>query len=161
MPKEQSREDASRRKPETENSLIGVACVICATTIVVVAFCMWAHQRGERRQLEAVIESHIKSLAYKRPSELSKLEWESAVAWTLNLHANSLLSHEANHAAIASLEQEIRERAEGKEVSLEVIVWIWNAYANISPHGREYQKWKPVMLEEIKSGGAHWSLEIP
>ncbi|HUQ67995.1 MAG TPA: hypothetical protein VM165_00640 [Planctomycetaceae bacterium] len=111
-----------------------------------------------RRQADAV-ERHLESLAQRRPQEVSPQQWESAVAWTLNLHGNSLLRFQADGPTISRFEQRLSEKLSG-DVDLTTILWIWDEYAALCPGGASYQRFRSMMIEEIEGGGSNWGLQV-
>lgn len=109
------------------------------------------------------IQRLIYSLAQRRPATMTRGQWGSAVAWTRNLHGNSMLVFEADGSTLTAFEQRLRTRLEGN-VDMGTIHWIWGEYADICPHGASYQKFKPMMLEEIGSVGPNddvWGMKVP
>jgi hypothetical protein len=99
-------------------------------------------------------------LALRRPAELTPKQWESAVAWTGNLHANSLLSFEADGRTLRAFDGRLRAKLKGN-VDLATIHWIWKEYASLCPHGESYQRFHAQMMEEIEAGGGNWGMKIP
>jgi hypothetical protein len=94
---------------------------------------------------------------------MTRGQWGSAVAWTLNLHGNSLLRFEADRSAITAFEKRLKGKLAGR-VDMQTIDWIWNEYANLCPHGASYQRFKPQMLEEINEVGPNddvWGMNVP
>lgn len=121
----------------------------------------WFYRRHvEPRQHADAIEKHLESLALRRPKDLTPRQWESAVAWTLNLHGNSLLSFQADGTTIRRLERRLASKLRG-DVNLETIHWIWDAYAEACPGGARYQRFRAMMVEEIEAGGGSWGMNVP
>jgi hypothetical protein len=118
----------------------------------------------ERRVLQpsrqtAAIEKLLESLAARRPSGMAPRQWESAVAWTLNLHGNSLIRFQAEGHEIAAFQQRLASKLAGP-VDMATIDWIWDEYAQVCPGGENYQRFRPMMIEEIEAGGADWSMNV-
>jgi hypothetical protein len=107
----------------------------------------------------ALIERQIESLAARRPSNLTPRQWESAVAWTLNLHGNSLIRFQAETDEIVAFQQRLGKQLAGP-VDLTTIHWIWDEYAQVCPGGANYQRFREMMIEEIEAGGGDWSLKV-
>ncbi|MBC7818316.1 MAG: hypothetical protein IAG10_15630 [Planctomycetaceae bacterium] len=131
---------------------------------LLVAACGWFDRKflAPRRHDKAV-EQLIGSLAQRRPPDVTRGQWASAVAWTWNLHGNSLLFIEADAPTIAAFEQRLRDRLAGK-VDMETIDWIWNEYARLCPHGASFQRFKQRMQEEIETVGPDddpWGMKVP
>ena len=109
------------------------------------------------------IERLLRSLVACRPADMTRGQWGCAVAWTLNLHSNSMLMFEADVSAIAAFEQRLKDRLAG-DVDMQTIDWIWTQYAQLCPHGASYQRLKPQMLEEIQTVGPRddpWGMNVP
>lgn len=121
----------------------------------------WLDRRfGEPRRQAQAVERRLESLAMRRPSSMSRRQWESAVAWTLNLHGNSLIMFQADASEIRTFDQKLAKRLSGN-VDLETIHWIWDEYAKACPGGANYQKFRSHMDYEIKSGGGNWGMHVP
>jgi hypothetical protein len=120
----------------------------------------WFHRRYvEPRHHAAAIERRLQSLVDSRPHDMSPRQWESAVAWTLNLHANSLISFQADGPAIANFDQRLAKKL-AEPVDMHTIHWIWDEYDEICRGGANYQRFRAVMLEEIESGGGNWGMSV-
>lgn len=124
----------------------------------------WFHRKFVvTRYHSDAVESLIETLVDKRPPEITRGQWGSAVAWTLNLHGNSLLMFEADGPTIQAFEQRLKQKLAG-DVNMETIHWIWDEYANISPHGASYQRFKVQMQDEIDNVGPNddsWGMRVP
>jgi hypothetical protein len=74
----------------------------------------WLYRRIiEPRRHSDSVERRIESLALRRPPEMSPRQWESAVAWTRNLHGNSLLMFQADGPTIREFDQPPGGEAQG------------------------------------------------
>jgi hypothetical protein len=121
--------------------------------VAVIVTCTFSYRQTTAPYREAEkIHVQILSLADRRPAEMTQSQWDSAVSWTNNLHANSLVWGFKNAAPIRSLRLQIESRLDGP-VTMDTIIWIWDQYAELCPLGARYQKWRKVMLEEIERGG--------
>ena len=140
----------------------GLGSLLIVLTVLAVFFAGygWLYRRiiEPRHQADA-IEQHLTSLAGRRPKGLTPRQWESAVAWTRNLHGNSLLQFQADGPTIRQFEMRLARKLDG-QVDLKTIHWIWDEYAAICPGGASYQRFRPQMVEEIESGGGNWGLKI-
>jgi len=123
--------------------MIGV-CVLAVPLACVAWFYRFVVTSNECRHIERSIES----LAQKPPNDMTRGQWASAVAWTRNLHGNSLLLHEASRADIFRFSRELEQRLRD-DVDMATIDWIWDEYARLCPHGKKYQRFRPFMMEEI------------
>lgn len=151
----------TNRTPRRIQFGIRALFVVLTVLAILLAGYGWLYRKHiEPRQHTAAIEQHLKSLALRRPQELTPRQWESAVAWTGNLHANSLLRFQADGPAIRHLEQRLAKKLAG-DVNLDTIHWIWDEYAKACPGGAAYQRFRPQMMEEIEAGGGNWGLTIP
>jgi hypothetical protein len=140
---------------------------VLATTAVVltaslVAGAIWIdHTALKPHRIGRQIEEQIESLAKRRPPKMTKEQWTSAVAWTLNLHGNSLISFQCDSATLGNFRDRLAERLAGP-VDMTTILWIWDEYALVCPGGAKYQRFRPMMLEEIEAGGGGWTgINVP
>lgn len=135
--------------------------IILGVLAVLFAGYGWFYRKFEEplRHSDAV-KRHLESLVNRRPHDMSPRQWESAVAWTLNLHGNSLIMFQADGPTISKFEQRLAERLNG-DVNMETIHWIWDEYAKICPGGESYQRFRSQMIDEIESGGGNWLMNVP
>jgi hypothetical protein len=124
----------------------------------------WFHRRFVQpaRHSDA-IEQMIQSLALRRPPHVTRGQWASAVAWTNNLHGNSLLPFETDAPTLAAFAERFKKKLDG-EVDMTTIDWIWEEYADLTPHGAQYQRFKKIMDEEIAAVGPNddpWGMRVP
>ena len=133
-------------------TILGIACASYA----------WVHRKFiEPRQYADAVEARIESLVTRRPKKILPRQWESAVAWTLNLHGNSLMMFQADGPTIRSFDHRLADKL-ADDVDIDTIHWIWDEYAAICNGGKKYeQRYRKVMLEEIENGGHNWSLNVP
>lgn len=129
------------------------------TILVIAAGFAWYRDITEPYREAEKMRVLILSLADRRPASLSPKQWESAVAWTNNLHCNSLVWGFTNAPAIRDLRVRMESQLD-REVTMDTIIWIWDQYAKLCPLGASYQKWRKVMLDEIDSGGGNWRMVI-
>jgi len=118
---------------------------------------LWYRHATEPYREAARIRELIYSLVARRPENMTVRQWDSAVAWTNNLHANSLVWGFKNAPAIRNLRLQFESKLDG-EVTMGTIIWIWDQYAVLCPLGARYQQWRKIMLDEISSGGGTGSL---
>lgn len=90
---------------------------------------------------------------------MAPAEWESAVAWTINLHGNSLLFVQADASTIRTFREALESRTK-ESVDMETINWIWDSYADLCHGGKRYQRFRKQMNDEIASGGGNWCLDV-
>lgn len=76
-------------------------------------------------------------------------QWERAVAWTLNLHFNSLGWQKDDVRKLQEFEDRFDAKLAGN-VDMNTIHWIWDEYSRLCPYGARYQRFKPQMMEEIE-----------
>lgn len=124
----------------------------------------WLHRTilAPRREARAV-ERLLESLVDRRPDGVTRGQWGSAVAWTLNLHSNSMLMFEASAPRIAIFKEELQDRLSDR-VSMKTIYWIWSEYAKLTRHGADYQRFQVQMINEIDNVGPNddpWGMDVP
>jgi hypothetical protein len=135
--------------------------VLLAVLGVMFAAYGWVHRRiVEPQQACEAVHKRLISLAGRRPKDMTPRQWESAVAWTSNLHGNSLMFAQADGPTIRRFDQQLAKKLAG-EVNMETIHWIWDEYAEICRGGANYQRFRPEMLNEIEQGGGNWGMKIP
>lgn len=93
------------------------------------------------------VQESIKNLSTRTPPGVSREQWDLAVEWTLNAHANccgrreylkTLEEPEARRFAV-ELDHGLRG-----PVDLKTIGWIWDEFERISKHGKMYSdEWRP------------------
>lgn len=131
-------------------------------TISLVAGVIWIDYSDLKpHRIGRQIEQQIDLLAKLRPPEMTREQWTSAVAWTRNLHGNSLISFQCDSATLSDFRDRMAERFAGR-VDMSTILWIWDEYARACPGGANYQRFRPMMLEEIEVGGGGWGdINVP
>ena len=121
---------------------------------------LWYRQATEPYREAENIRVLVVSLTGRCPDNLTSKQWQSAVAWTNNLHCNSLVWGFNDGPAIRDLRLRLEAKLESP-VTMDTTEWIWDQYAVLCPLGAQYQQWRKVMLEEIDSGGGNWGIAIP
>lgn len=124
-----------------------VGCVSLVMSVVAGSL-SWFHQLREPFRESDQILSLIRSLESRHPADATPGKWKCAVGWTCTLHANSLDAYQADVTSIRQFREELATKLEGP-VSMETIDWIWNSYAGLCPGGANYQRYRPVMIDEI------------
>lgn len=120
-------------------------------------------QINRRRAVSREIEGTIRSLVSRRPSGVTRGKWGSAVAWTLNLHGNSLIWVETEEATLRRFQGSLHNKIAGI-VDMATINWIWDEYTKLTPHGRSYQRFKELMDEELAAVAPDediWGMRVP
>jgi hypothetical protein len=122
--------------------------IVAGILLVGGAFAFWllllepihSHDQWFRR-----VRAHIVALADKRPLEVSPGQWEFAVGWTINLHANCGAAHTwVNRVEAGPFAEELERRSQGP-VSLATIDWIWDEYVRMTEGGQSYSdKYRPT-----------------
>jgi hypothetical protein len=114
--------------------------VAVAAVAIVCSYVAWYNNRivAPRRCCDE-IRHIIESLATRRPPNVTVGQWEAALFWTENLHVSSMLSHEARLSELRKLRDDMREKVAG-EVDMDTILWIWDRYAQTTPHGKSYNR---------------------
>lgn len=156
VPDNDSAEAKTVRHGRTKVIVFTMVVIVCCATYY--KFQNWRAPYREDRALGAVIWR----LADHRPADMTPKQWESAVAWTVNLHCNSL-TFLAPADSIRQLRLEIESKLDNtdRSIDIETIHWIWDSYANLCPAGDRYQRFRKQMTDEIESGGGNWGIEIP
>jgi hypothetical protein len=96
--------------------------------------------------------AELKTLAEKRPPDVTPRQWDEVVFWTLNLHANCIMSNmRMPRAERAKFLAELRERLSGP-VDLKTIDWIWDEVVRLSPGcGKTYsERHRPTTPERLR-----------
>ena len=95
---------------------------------VPVAVALWYRQVTEPDREEENIHVLIMSLTERRPGNLTTKQWQSAVAWTNNLHCNSLVWGFKDGPAIRNLRLRLETKLESP-VTMDTILWVCDQYA--------------------------------
>ena len=124
--------------------LVSALITVCGCTILYVTLIKphHDHQRWFFR-----VEGSIKRLATKRPPGVSNEQWEQAVFWTLNAHANCCAVPEflkmRDKAELERFADELEHRVRGP-ADPKIIDWIWDEFERISRYGKKYSyAWRP------------------
>jgi len=113
----------------------------------------WARRFNETGRLKKQILATVESLEAKCPDTMTQLQWEIAVEYTLHLVGNSLRPVEDDLDELRRFRTEFQAKAEGN-VDLSTVLWIWEEFARLTPAGKQYQRFRRHMLEEIERVGA-------
>ena len=113
---------------------------------------MYSHQKWSKR-----VRADIYSLADKRPPEINRGQWEFAIGWTINLHANCATSYTwVDRREMEPFADELERRIRGP-VDMSTIEWIWDEYVRITRHGREYSdRYRPSRSEGWQRATEGW-----
>ena len=128
---------------------------ICSATAVAVR-----HSIIGRNQYALRLEAHIDGLYAKKPSGLNRAQWQCMVDWTRNLHGNSLIAFQTSYRDITAFEARIKQRVSGR-VDAGTIEWIWDEYAKVCPGGRNYQRLRIHVNENLVALESPVLLEPP
>jgi hypothetical protein len=143
--------------------LLGLLLMAITTPSLLVSCVRPPPWSNETREAERNITATVDSLARKRPATLTRGQWGSAVGWTRNLVANSLLPFEADPGELRRFQTELEEKAKG-DVDLSTILWIWDRLGRLTNAGNKYQRFRQQMLEEIKTVDPNadaWGMKVP
>lgn len=133
-------------RPPRRHLQFGVRKLLATVTVLAVIFATygWYHHRLLMPRLHSVeVGRLIKSLAERRPSNMTRGQWASAVACTINLHENCPMIFDTPAPTIEEFEQRLRTRLAGN-VDMDTIHWIWSEYARTCPAGARYQVFKSM-----------------
>ena len=148
--------------PEQRVRRIGVWAWACIAVVFATLLCgaLWFDRvKMEPIRAGRYLEQQILSLRDRRPAALTPRQWESAVAWTSNLHGNSLVMFQASGREIREFSRRLESRLSA-DVDLDTIFWIWDEYSTICRGGAHYQRFRSQMVGEIEAGGADWNLHV-
>lgn len=108
----------------------------------------WVQPIHEHLRWHRQVRPDILALAHKRPLGVSNGQWEFAVGWTLNLHANAGGIHTTvDPDWRLGFAAELRRRLDGP-MTLADIDWIWDEYAAHTKYGPSYSdKYRPTRSE--------------
>lgn len=125
-----------------------VICFVAPITIYVGWEMVIAHFH---RQFCGRVRVELESLADKRPSNVSRKQWDEVVSWTLNAESNTVSSHRwIPWAEMERFEAELKQRLEAPTVEMATIDWIWDEFARLAPSGQWYSdNFRPTLPERL------------
>lgn len=153
----------SAEEPTTQRRTWRFWTFIVVALVAIGGFAIFKYQQWREPYRETrLLHDVIWRLADHRPPDMTQRQWESAVAWTNNLHCNSL-TFLATADSIRSLRLELEKRLDDSDSSIDMdtIHWIWDSYAQLCRGGERYQRFRKQMTEEIEAGGGNWGISIP
>jgi hypothetical protein len=102
--------------------------------------------RASHRGWYERVRADLMSLVHRRPPGVTKGQWDYAVGWTFNLHANCGTPDRSWRDGFAV---ELERRLQGP-VTLADIEWIWDEYARNTSNGQAYSdRWRPTQDREL------------
>ena len=107
-------------------------------------------------------QAELQSLAHKRPPGVSRQQWESVVAWTLNGHGNILtFKQDIPQPDRDKFLAELRARLAGP-VDLDTVDWVWDEFERLCPsygpiYSGRYRPTSPERLREFETPGSGWN----
>jgi hypothetical protein len=115
---------------------------------------MLDEMQPKRPDLILQISATIRSLAAKCPPDLTQDQWNTAISWTSPLPHECLSSGRVNLGDLRRFQRKLDEEAKG-EVDMELIFWIWDEHAKLSPVAQEYkQNAQKKMLDDMQPSSA-------
>jgi hypothetical protein len=151
-------------KPAPIQFRLRTLLIVVGVLSVVLACGTWYYRTIREPHVRSrQVEATLRSLVNRRPEHVTRGQWGSAVAWTLLLHGNSLVPFEADAGEIRAFQQRLNKKLEG-EVDMATIDWIWDEYAELTPHGQQYQRFKEMRDEEMAGVGPNtdvWGMRVP
>ncbi len=94
------------------------------------------------------VTGDIRTLAHKRPPDVSEDGWEHLVSWTHNLHGNCGTIHQwVEPGWRDGFAAEFERRLAGS-ITVADIDWIWDEYAAHTKGGRSYDRYRPTRSGE-------------
>jgi hypothetical protein len=126
--------------------VVGAAAVAGVTLFWLrVAAPTWSHSQWYTR-----VRGDLMALTHKRPPAVSRGQWEFAVGWTINLHANCGSIRTAVEPGWRDGFAEQLERRLAGPITLADIEWVWDEYASHTDNGRTYSdRWRPTSAVEF------------
>ncbi len=115
---------------------------------------MLDEMQPKRSDLISQIFATIQSLAAKCPPDLTQDQWNTAISWTSGLPHECLLSGRVSLDDLRRFQRKLDEEAKG-EVDMDLILWIWDEHAKLSPVAQEYkQNCQRKMLDDMQPSSA-------
>ena len=124
-------------------------CVALVMSLVGGALFWFLQSREPFRESDWIL-GLIRSLESRRPADVTPDKWDCDVGWTCTLQTNSLDAFQADATSLRQFREELSSKLDGP-VGMGTIHWIWDSYAKLCPGGASYQRFRPVMMEEINS----------
>ena len=157
------RQPVARKRSPCQFSLRSMLIAVAVLSVLVSCYAWFRRAVVLPREISQQIDATVESLAKKRPPTMTRGQWASAVAWTGNLVCCSALWSEADVDELRRFQRELEARAEG-DVDMGTILWIWNEVGSLTRSGKDYQRFRPQMLEEIETVGPNddpWHMNVP
>lgn len=134
-------------------------------TITLVAICLAAAVAVRESLVGRVSTARklgtlIDGLYARRPPNLTASQWRCMVDWTHNLHGNSLIAFQTTTTQIMEFEARVDKKLSGN-VDADTIEWIWDEYAKVCPGGKNYQRFRLMVNEELVALKSPVLLESP
>ncbi|QEG01444.1 hypothetical protein Mal15_55200 [Stieleria maiorica] len=136
-------------------TLMIVTLVIAVAVAAVAAY--WRHFGGQVYYARR-IERQIEELHSRCPPSMTTAQWSCMVEWTCNLHGNSLIPFQTTLEEISEFEARLEERLD-RPVDASTIEWTWNEYAEVCDGGKQYQRFRLMVNEELRAHGSPVLLE--
>lgn len=110
----------------------------------------WMQPIQEHLRWNREVRKDLHALYEKRPSDVSRRQWEHVVGWTLNLHANAGGIHSnVDPDWRDQFATELRRRL-GGPMTIADIDWIWDEYAKHTKIGSDYSdQYRPRLSPEF------------
>jgi hypothetical protein len=106
------------------------------------------------------ISNSVRSLAHRRPVDVSRNQWSYVIGWTMNGIGNCcsvdeyLNPNEQSRERFRTLPDRFEERLRG-DVSLETVDWLWDELEIISKYGAHYSdSYRPTTTERLAEADA-------
>ncbi len=120
---------------------LGFTTVLVAIALLLAAWrgLFWPVQR--HREIYTHVREVIARLASRRPTNLSRGQWENMVSWTLNAHGNCYSAREwVDLGQFERFANELDRRVGRGPIDEDLIDWIWDHYVILSPYGPRYSE---------------------
>jgi hypothetical protein len=124
-----------------------VYLVVCAIAVLLCGIVFWygvLRPVSYRMDWSKRVRKDLRELIGKRPADIPPGQWEFAVGWTLNLHANCAAYATTSLDELELFEERLEAKLRGR-VDLTTIDWIWDEYERITDCGKRYSdKYRPT-----------------
>ncbi len=141
----------------------GIRTLLVATLLIAICcatFVMVRQSFVGRVQVAQRLETLIDGLYTRQPSNLNAAQWRCMVDWTRSLHGNSLIAYQTTTTEINVFERRLEEQLSG-DVDAGTIEWIWDEYAKVCRGGKNYQRFRVAVNEDLAALNSPALLEPP
>lgn len=121
-----------------------LACLVGAGAAI---WFFWIEPTLARHRWILRVEANIRSLASKRPPNVTQVYWGCLVVGTVNLSTNCPYPlTTVRRSELDIFADEFERRLEGAP-ELEIIDWIWDEFIRLTKYAAEYDRFRPTRPE--------------